>query len=93
MERLKNLIDLSGSQTLSLIDLSGQYLSMSVCDEKFFVRINIYHSDECDSSRKMIFPYMKTSSMMSIGHCIDKSAKSLCIRFGKALQASEQKKT
>ncbi len=25
-------------------------LSMSVCDEKFFVRINIYHSDERDSS-------------------------------------------
>ncbi len=23
---------------------------MSVCDEKFFVRINIYHSDERDSS-------------------------------------------
>ena len=25
-------------------------LSMSVCDEKFFVKINIYHSDERDSS-------------------------------------------
>ncbi len=25
---------------------------MSVCDEKFFVRINIYHPDERDSSIK-----------------------------------------
>ena len=26
---------------------------MSVCDEKFFVRINIYHSDERDSSKQV----------------------------------------
>ncbi len=50
MERLKNLIDLSGNRTQDPRICTPMLYRLSVCHEKFFVRTNIYHSDERDSS-------------------------------------------
>ncbi len=37
------------TKTLRVRSIRFFNLSMSVCDEKLFVRIDIYHSEECDS--------------------------------------------